>query len=126
MLREQWRLAVKEKREKERGGGTDLWWPLWRLMAVLAGGGDTGGEMAVAPGSGLSLFSPLLLCIFFLFFLFFSFSLQLLPFSVMLLPSSSFLLLPTFVFIGKNRGWGWGEDPYYPCQRGRVVGAATV
>jgi len=112
-----------------RGGGTDLWWPLWRLMVVLAGGGDAGGEMAVALGGGLSLFSPLLLYIFFLFFLCFSFGLQLLPSSVMLfpssvmlLPSSFLLLLPPSVFIGRNRG----GDPYYPCQRGRVVGAATV
>jgi hypothetical protein len=69
MLREHWRLAVKEKKEEERGGGTDLWWLLLRLTVVLAGG----GEMAVAPGDGLSLsLSPLLLCVFFLFFLYFS------------------------------------------------------
>jgi hypothetical protein len=37
----------------------------------------------------------------------------------MLLPSSFLLLLPPSVFIGKNRG----GDPYYPCQRGRVVAA---
>ena len=109
MLREQWRLAAKEKKEEERGGGIDLRWPLWRLMVVLAGGGDTGGEMAVAPGSGLSLFSPLLLCIFFLFFLCFSllFFFRSSAHSLFCYAPSLFLfflLLPPFVFIGKNRG----------------------
>jgi len=69
MLREQWRLATKEKKEEERAGGTDLWWLLWRLTVVLAGDGDAGGEMAVAPSSGLSLFSPLFSFYSSLFFL---------------------------------------------------------
>jgi len=87
MLREHWRLATKEKKEEERAGGTDLWWLLWRLTVVLAGDGDAGGEMAVAPGSGLSLFSPLFSFYSSLFFL-----LPSPPFFFLLVLSSFFFL----------------------------------
>jgi len=86
MLREQWRLATKEKKEEERGGRTDLWWPLWRLMVVLAGGSDADGgsrwrSFSLLSTTSLHFFSflhlffysffVLVFCSFPLFFFFF-------------------------------------------------------
>jgi hypothetical protein len=55
---------------------------------VLAGGGDAGSEMAVAPGGGPSLFSPLFSFSSSLFFF------CLFPLSFFLLVFSSFFLSP--------------------------------
>ena len=98
----------------EAHGGASWWRWYWRWN----GGGSRQRSFSLLSSASLHFFSflPLFFSSFFLS-VFSSF-----PFLLCSFPLFFFLLLPPFVFIGKNRGWGWGEDPYYPYQRGRVVG----
>jgi hypothetical protein len=98
--------AAKGKKEEERGGGTDLRWLLWRLLVVLA----SGGEMAVDLGGVPSLFSPLFSfssSLFFFFTAFFPFLLVFSSFFFSVSKASPLFFVPPFVlspyvFIGKT------------------------